>query len=140
MQNEDVILLNRLLGAAHRTSRMAKRQTDPSKKRPPFALLGMLRQFGPQRIGDIAHFSQISQPAATKMVAGLEAEGLVRRAEDPTDGRASVISVTQAGSDAIDEWMSEIAAIVVGRYQPLTEADRAALLRTAQILESGLDN
>lgn len=58
--------------------------------------------FGPMRITDLAWQEGIGQPAATRMVARLEALGLVRRERSETDGRIVMVALTDAGLSELD--------------------------------------
>jgi DNA-binding MarR family transcriptional regulator len=62
-----------------------------------FSLLATLRYRGPQNVSMLAQLEGISQPTATKLVNGLEREGLVQRAADPADGRGRLVRLTPAG-------------------------------------------
>lgn len=51
-------------------------------------------QAGSQR--DLARFARIEQPSMAQMLARMERDGLICRTPDPTDGRSSQISLTEA--------------------------------------------
>lgn len=58
--------------------------------------------FGPLRISEIAREEGIGQPAATRMVARLEALGLVRRERSATDRRIVMVTLTDRGRAELD--------------------------------------
>ena len=58
--------------------------------------------FGPLRISDIAWQEGIGQPAATRMVARLEALGLVSRERSTPDGRIVIVALTEQGRAELD--------------------------------------
>jgi DNA-binding MarR family transcriptional regulator len=58
--------------------------------------------FGPMRISDIAWQEGIGQPAATRMVARLEALGLVSRDRSTPDGRIVMVALTEQGRAELD--------------------------------------
>jgi DNA-binding MarR family transcriptional regulator len=60
-------------------------------------ILARLSDNGPSRISDLAELEHCTQPAITNHVKRLEAANLVRRRTDPTDARAWVIELTEAG-------------------------------------------
>jgi DNA-binding MarR family transcriptional regulator len=60
--------------------------------------LDELARGGPRRVTELAALERTSQPGMTGILARLAAAGLVRRDPDPTDGRATLITVTEAGS------------------------------------------
>lgn len=51
----------------------------------------------PLRIGELSRDVLLSQPALSRMVDRLVADGLVERAADPDDGRVVRVSLTEAG-------------------------------------------
>ncbi|WP_285775839.1 MarR family transcriptional regulator [Microtetraspora sp. NBRC 13810] len=52
---------------------------------------------GPMRLTDLARTEQVSQPGITQLVTRLERDGLVERRPDPSDGRAVLVHITEAG-------------------------------------------
>ena len=54
------------------------------------------------RAGDLARIEKVAPPSMTRVVADLEARGLVEREADPADGRASLIRITPLGIKAIE--------------------------------------
>ncbi|MGX5187580.1 MarR family winged helix-turn-helix transcriptional regulator [Streptomyces avermitilis] len=52
---------------------------------------------GPMRLTDLARTEQVSQPGITQLVTRLERDGLVERRSDPSDGRAVLVHITEAG-------------------------------------------
>jgi DNA-binding MarR family transcriptional regulator len=58
--------------------------------------------FGPLRISEIAWEEGIGQPAATRMVARLEALGLVRRERGAADRRIVMVELTRQGRAELD--------------------------------------
>ncbi|MET7886783.1 MarR family winged helix-turn-helix transcriptional regulator [Streptomyces avermitilis] len=51
----------------------------------------------PMRLTDLARTEQVSQPGITQLVTRLERDGLVERRPDPSDGRAVLVHITEAG-------------------------------------------
>ncbi|MFO6453903.1 MULTISPECIES: MarR family winged helix-turn-helix transcriptional regulator [unclassified Aeromicrobium] len=89
--------------------------------------LAILDSEGPQRITALAEREAVSQPAMTNLVQRLEAQGLVTRAADPADARASLISITPEGLAVLHERLrlqDELIAATVARLSP---DDRAAI-------------
>ncbi|MCY1137545.1 MarR family transcriptional regulator [Actinoplanes sp. Pm04-4] len=63
--------------------------------------LRRLERSGPHRLCELYAPEGISQPAMTQLVTRLEKEGLAERTSDPNDGRAVVVSITEAGREAV---------------------------------------
>jgi DNA-binding MarR family transcriptional regulator len=63
--------------------------------------LGAVVDLGPVRLGELAARVGVLPAGISRTVAVLEGDHLVQRTADPTDGRASFISATAAGSQLI---------------------------------------
>jgi DNA-binding MarR family transcriptional regulator len=87
--------------AARRARGRAAR--DPSPEGLSLAQYHLLEPLaaGPRTNRELAELAGISPPTATRMVDGLLQRGLVSRVEDPTDRRAVVISLSDAGRAAL---------------------------------------
>jgi DNA-binding MarR family transcriptional regulator len=59
--------------------------------------LGTLDQEGPARVTALAAAASISQPAMTELVQRLERQRVVTRVDDPEDGRAALVTITNTG-------------------------------------------
>lgn len=82
---------------------IARHLPQGTVSRAAASTLSVLRLEGAQRITVLAEREAVSQPAMTNLVQRLEAQGLVTRAADPADARATLISVTEAGVRVIDK-------------------------------------
>jgi DNA-binding MarR family transcriptional regulator len=69
---------------------------------PQHRLLVVISVRGPQRIGALAADLGVNQSNASRLVDRLVDQGLLARATDPEDGRASLVSLTEAGVAAYD--------------------------------------
>src|SRR6185312_12806851 len=65
--------------------------------------LGTLNREGPARVTALAAAASIGQPAMTELVQRLERQGLVTRVDDPGDGRAALVTITNAGRALLDD-------------------------------------
>ncbi len=66
-----------------------------------WALLGPLARDGEQRCSALAAAAGVDVSVASRQVAALERAGFVERRRDPRDGRASLLRLTAAGTDAL---------------------------------------
>jgi DNA-binding MarR family transcriptional regulator len=75
------------------------RREDPATGVPPAQLsaLSVLVFGGPRTLGELAAAEQVRPPTMTRVVQGLEAAGLVRRAGDADDGRLVHLHATGKG-------------------------------------------
>lgn len=140
MSTETSELIAQLIAVTTRLTRSAAHRTREPRNSTSYRILGALRQYGPSRIGEIAAHERISQPGATKAITALESDGLVTRQSDPDDLRVSRISITPAGDAAVDAWLDQLADVLLPTLGPVSDADRAAIARTIQLLESSLSN
>lgn len=132
MQIGDDIL--RLLVGAHALTRVASLETRNEAPAAQWRTLSLLRDHGPQRIGDLAALSRVTQPGMTRLVGQMAEAGLVARGTDAHDSRATVVSATPAGSAAFDEWMRVLGAALAPRFRDLDDEDWAAIRRAADIV------
>jgi DNA-binding MarR family transcriptional regulator len=65
------------------------------------SVLSLLEREGPATPGALAAKERISPQSMGAILISLEALGLVSRTPDPTDGRSLVISLTEAGLQAV---------------------------------------
>jgi DNA-binding MarR family transcriptional regulator len=63
------------------------------------------------RLTDLAAWAGMTPPSMAQLVDELEAEGLLERRADPTDGRAKLVALTPSGWDAIRTGREIIARI-----------------------------
>lgn len=97
--------------------------------------LARLSETGPQRITDLAHRENVSQPAMTQLVDRMVKEGLASRAESGTDRRAVLVDVTVAGKAALAERHSARVTRMDILLAALPSADRALLAAAVPALE-----
>lgn len=86
--------------------------------------LRLLQVEGPQRISAVAEHLGISQPGATQLVDRLVAEGTATRAADPTDRRAALVHLTDAGRDVMRRRHESRAVALDHLLSRLSAADR----------------
>lgn len=86
-------------------------------------------------MSEIATHESISKPSATGIVGRLVEQGLVDRTPDPSDGRSSIVAISQAGVRVLEERRQERTAYLTRWIDGLDEADRAVLDRAVELLE-----
>src|SRR6185437_10263516 len=92
----------RLALAVGRLNRRIRSATGGLSHGQLSALSTIVRR-GPLRPSEIAAIEVAAAPTITRIVAELEARGLVERAPDPEDGRSLFVSGTEAGKALLDE-------------------------------------
>lgn len=91
------------------------------------SLLDRLDTGGEHRVTDLAALEGVTQPAATGLVNRLEGRGWAARSADPTDGRASLVTITDAGRSRLHEHREQRSLRIAERLALLDAADQAAL-------------
>jgi DNA-binding MarR family transcriptional regulator len=132
--------LQRLLLAVHALTRIAALDTHNDAPAAQWRTLTLLRDHGPQRLGDLATLSRVTQPGMTRLVHQMDAAGLVERAAHPSDSRVSVIRATPQGSAALAGWFEQLRAALAPHVADLseTEWDAVSVAASALSLRVGL--
>lgn len=94
----------------------------------------------PMRLTDLTKTEQVSQPGITQLVTRLERDGLVERRPDPSDGRAVLVHITEAGrrigrsrhDDRTRHLVPLIAQLTTEQRQAIANA-LPALIRLAEL-------
>jgi DNA-binding MarR family transcriptional regulator len=97
--------------------------------------LRRLERSGPHRLCELHQPEGVSQPAMTQLITRLEREGLARRAADPADGRAVVVSVTEAGRAAVARRREGRARALAELLRQLSPQDHAAIVAALPALD-----
>lgn len=99
-----------------------------------YSALFTLDRHGPFRLGELARREQISSSSVTRLAAGLEGRGLVRRTEDDTDGRSSVLSITDDGRAVLAGMARKSNDHLRQRLEALSEPELTLLLNAVGII------
>jgi len=84
---------------------------------------------------EIAARLRLSRPTVSNLLGTMEAEGLVERAPDPSDGRRVTVRASATALDLFDRFDAANAALVTRATATLDDEDRAALGRALPVLE-----
>jgi DNA-binding MarR family transcriptional regulator len=97
--------------------------------------LSVLVFAGSMRLTDLARLEQVAPPTMTKVVAGLEAAGLVKRSPDATDARAIRLAATARGARLLQDGRRRRVRRLAAALRPLTPDEIDVVARAAAILE-----
>jgi DNA-binding MarR family transcriptional regulator len=95
--------------------------------------LSTLDREGAARVTTLAAAGGIGQPAMTELVQRLERQGLVTRVEDPADGRAALVTVTDTGRALLDDQRRERHERLAEMLAALPDEDEATLALTMRV-------
>ncbi|MEJ2860900.1 MarR family winged helix-turn-helix transcriptional regulator [Actinomycetospora flava] len=96
--------------------------------------LATLDRGGPQRLSDLAVREGVTQPSMTALVTRLERDGLATRGDDPTDRRAVIVTLTDAGREVLLSRRTRRATRLAALLDHLGPEDRAAVEAAAGAL------
>jgi DNA-binding MarR family transcriptional regulator len=98
-------------------------------ERAAYQVLGRIASGGASRLSTLACDLSVDLSTVSRQVAALEAAGLVRRAPDPRDRRASLIEPTETGSEIFarnrEKWLGALRALLAD----WTPAERREFVR-----------
>lgn len=90
---------------------------------------------GPVTIGRLASAEQVSGPTVTRLLAGMERDGLLKRTRDTHDRRVVWIRATPRGTRLLQEGRRRRIAALAEDLAALEPADLALLARAAELIE-----
>jgi DNA-binding MarR family transcriptional regulator len=129
-------LADRLHSAAIHLLRRLRREDDASGlSAPRLSAMSVVVFGGPLPIGALAAAEQVRVPTMSRVVASLEADGLVRRVSDDTDKRVVRIEATAAGRTLLQAGRRRRVAALAAEIGALTAAERRVLAQALPLLE-----
>lgn len=144
LSEDDRAAVNSLRSAVMRLSRRL-RYGVPSSASPgredemlsptEMSVLGTLSRCGSATPGELARKEHVQPPSMTRIVAMLEAKGLVRREPHPDDRRQVVVSQTEKAAAMLEENRRRRNAWLAQLTERLTDEERAVLCQAAPVLE-----
>ena len=93
---------------------------------------------GPRTFGELASAEQVRPPTMTRIVQGLEAEGLARRARDPGDGRVHHLHATAKGRRVMQQGRERRVANLATLLSRLSTGEIKRVREAAELVEKAL--
>ena len=116
--------------------RMRQVQADGELTLPESSALTRLDRGGPATSSALARLEQISPQSMGATLSALEARGLVERRPDPGDGRRVVISLSEAGLQALrDKRNARTEQLARALSSGFTRPELQQLMAAAPLLE-----
>lgn len=136
-ETDDHGLAARLRLAVVRLTRRlrAQRETDAVVTLTQLSALASLHRHGPMSAGELATKERVQPPSMTRVIGALADLGFVDRSPHPTDGRQTVVSLTDAGRSYVDADISARERWLDGKLAELSDDDRVLLCRAAEIID-----
>ena len=95
---------------------------------------------GPITLGELATAEQVKPPTMSRIAAGLERGGFVRRISDATDARRVHLQATSKGAKLIQLGRRRRIKYLASHLRKLSRDEAAVLDQTLEILERVLRN
>jgi DNA-binding MarR family transcriptional regulator len=89
----------------------------------------------PLTLGALAQAEQVSAPTITRLIVGMERDGLVRRDADPNDGRVVWLQPTTKGARLLHAGRKRRVAVLEAELATLAPAERETMAAATAILE-----
>jgi DNA-binding MarR family transcriptional regulator len=126
----------RLHRAAIRLLRSLRREDEASGlSAPRLSALSVMVFAGPMTMGELANAEQVKPPTMTRLVEGLVADGLAKRAPDAADRRLVRIAPTAKGRRLLEAARARRVKALAGRLEILSPVERRALARGVELVE-----
>jgi len=127
-------LADQLHSAAIHLLRQLRKEDDASGlSAPRLSALSVVVSGGPLSLGQLARSEQVKPPTMTKLVTGLEKDGLVRRQIDARDKRLTKIVATSKGERILREGRARRVKSLTTAIAELQENELAQLDRGIQV-------
>jgi DNA-binding MarR family transcriptional regulator len=127
---------DRLHSAALHLLRRLRTEDDALGVSPPrLSALSVVVYAGPIGIGMLAATEGVAAPTMTRLVDGLERDGLVSRGPDPADARGVLVRATVKGQRTLAKGRSQRVRALAGGLERLSREELAAITRGAELIE-----
>lgn len=123
-------LMNRIMGRYNASFR--EELSGLGLTTPKARALAVLSVTEAPLIGELAVYTVTEQSTLSRALDQLQAEGLIRRATDATDSRATRVTITDAGRAVFADLWPHMHAGQERMFRDIPEAERQAFLATLQ--------
>lgn len=135
-QTDAVEVADRLHSAAiHLLRRVRREDTASGLPAPQLSALSVIVFRGPLPLGALAEAEQVRPPTMTRVVAALEAAGLVKREIDASDRRSVRVRATARGEKMLKDGRRRRVRALARELAELPAGERARLAGALDVLE-----
>ncbi len=122
----------------HLLRRLAREDRASGQSPARLSALSVLVFGGPRAIGRLARDEAVSPPTMTRLVAGLERDGLVTRTADRDDRRSQRIAATERGREILVAGRARRVQALETLLDGVRPIERATLEAAVRIIEDRL--
>jgi len=129
-------IADQLHSAAIALLRQLRREDDATGiTAPRLSALSVVVFGGPLTLGQLASAEQVKPPTMTRIVTGLEGDGLVERRDDARDGRVTQIHATAKGRRILAAGRARRVETLAAALRALSGRDRTSLASGVRVLK-----
>jgi DNA-binding MarR family transcriptional regulator len=140
-ERDALALADQLHSAAIHLLRQLRKEDDASGlSAPRLSALSVVVFGGPITLGQLARAEQVKPPTMTRIVTGLQSDGLVRREGDERDKRLTRIYATPKGNKVLAAGRARRVELLASAVKRLGATELAELGRGAQLLSGLIDS
>ena len=140
-ERDALALADQLHSAAIHLLRHLRKEDDASGlSAPRLSALSVVVFGGPVTLGQLARAEQVKPPTMTRIVTGLEKDGLARRKGDDRDGRLTRIHATPKGQKVLLAGRARRVELLASAVERLGATELAELGRGTQLLRLLIDS
>jgi DNA-binding MarR family transcriptional regulator len=125
----------RLRLVATRLARRLRQESSSGLTPSQLSALAAVSNKGPLTLGELADHERVAPPSITKVVAKLEADGLLTREVDPADRRVSRVRTSKAGEALVAETRQRKTAWLATRIHQLEPDEQERLAAALDVLD-----
>jgi len=130
------VVADRLHSAALHLLRRLREQDDALGISPPrLSALSVVVYAGPIGIGALAAAEGVAAPTMSRLVDGLEGDGLVRRGSDPGDARGVLVTATTKGTRVLRRGRARRVETLAAGLRSLDAHELRDVARGAELIE-----
>jgi DNA-binding MarR family transcriptional regulator len=140
-EREALVLADQIHSAAIHLLRHLRKEDDASGlSAPRLSALSVVVFGGPVTLGQLARAEQVKPPTMTRIVTGLEKDGLVRREGDERDKRLTRIYATAKGRKVLMAGRARRVELLARAVENLSARQLADLRRGTQLFSELIDS
>ena len=109
-------------------------------ERSAYAILCLIADDGPQRLGSIATAFRLDPSTITRQVQAVERLGLAAKSDDPADRRAALLHLTESGQSTIETARAHRRRMLDAILAEWSEDERSTFLTALQRFNDTMDD
>ncbi|HEX6233717.1 MAG TPA: MarR family transcriptional regulator [Jiangellaceae bacterium] len=139
MSAVDLASVEQLRLSLFRLSRRLRKRSQTGLTPSQQSAMSAIERHGPVRLTRLGELEQINKSSVTRLVAKLEARGLIARLPDADDGRSWRVDLTPTGRRLMEQSAERADSYLAGRIAALPAGDQRRILDVIPVLQRLLE-